>query len=62
MPVINLTKILRGKKGWVSLSLDYKKIVARGESLNDLLKNLKEKNNPKGYIMKVNQDYSNYVG
>lgn len=62
MPVINLAKILKGKSGWVSLSVDYRKIITRGKSLRELLKELKKQGNPNGYIMKVNQDYSNYIG
>ena len=53
MAVINLTKKLKGKSGWVSLSVDYKKIIARGKSLGELLKRLRGKGNPKGYIMTV---------
>ena len=62
MKVIDLKKVLKGKTGWVSLSSDYKKIIVQGRSLDDLLRKLKGKGNPDGYIMRAARDYSNYVG
>ncbi|MFH1832910.1 MAG: hypothetical protein ABH816_01950 [Candidatus Levyibacteriota bacterium] len=62
MKTINLAKILKGKTGWVSISSDYKKIIAYGKTLNELLAELKKMGNPKGYIMKSAKDYSSYVG
>lgn len=62
MKIVDLAKLLKGKNGWVSLSFDYKKVIASGKDLGELLKRLKEKGNPKGYIMRAGQDYSNYVG
>lgn len=62
MAVINLTKILQGKTGWVSISPDHKKIIARAKNLKELLVKLEKVDNPKGYIMIAAKDYSRYVG
>lgn len=62
MGIINLTKTLKGKTGWVSLSQDYKKVVAQAGSLKELLNKLKKMGNPKGHIMYSAKDYSGYVG
>ena len=63
MSVTNLSKTLRGQtSGWVSISKDYKKIIAKDKSLKELLKKLKKIGNPDGYLMKAAKDYSRYVG
>ena len=63
MSVANLSKTLRGQtRGWVSISKDYKKIIAKDKSLKELLKKLEELGNPDGYLMKAAKDYSRYVG
>lgn len=62
MKTINLARLLKGKTGWVSISSDYKKIIAYGKTLSELLGKLKKMGNPKGYIMKSAKDYSSYVG
>lgn len=62
MAVVNLTKILTGKTGWVSISRDNKKIVAQAKTLKDLVRKLKKMGNPDGYIMIASSDYSNYAG
>lgn len=59
---IDLTKTLKGKNKWVSLSKDYKKVIAEGKTLQDLLRELKKKGNPEGYILRSANDYSSYVG
>lgn len=59
----NLAKTLKGyTKGWVSISKDYKKVIASGDSLKDLLHKLARLGNPKGYLMKAAKDYSRYIG
>lgn len=62
MSFINLTKTLKGKTGWVSLSEDYKKVIAQGKSLKELIVKLKKIGNPKGHIMYSAKDYSGYIG
>lgn len=62
MAVVNLTKTLKGKSGWVSVSSNNKKIIAQGKTLKQLLERLKRLGNPEGFIMVAARDYSNYVG
>lgn len=63
MNVIDLRKTLKNyKSGWVSISQDYKKVIASARSLKSLLAKLEKLGNPKGYIMKAAKDYSSYVG
>ena len=63
MSVANLSKTLRGQtSGWVSISKDYKKIIAKDKSLKELLEKLKRLGNPDGYLMKAAKNYSRYVG
>lgn len=63
MKKANLVKVLKGyTSGWVSISRDYKKVIASGKNLNSLLKKLEKMGNPKGYLMKAAKDYSGYVG
>lgn len=61
MEEANLVKILKGyTSGWVSISKDYKKVIASGKSLDIVLKKLTKMGNPKGYLMKAAKDYSGY--
>ncbi len=62
MKPISLKKVLKGKSGWVSLSQDYKKVIAEGVTLQGLLRKLNRMGNPKGFITNVAEDYSKYVG
>lgn len=62
MSVINLTKTLKGKSGWVSIAPDNKKVIAQGRNLKGLLNKLREMGNPDGYIMIAADDFSTYVG
>ncbi len=62
MKSVNLRPVLKGRKGWVSLSKDYKKIIAEGETLKELIKKLDKLGNPEGVITNVAEDYSTYVG
>lgn len=62
MGIINLTHIIEGKTGWVSISLDYKKVIAQGKTLRQLIQKLKKMGNPNGYITNSVKDYSSYVG
>lgn len=62
MAVIDLTKTLKGKRGWVSVSPDNKKVIAQGKTLKELLLRLKKLGNPNGSIMISAQDFSRYVG
>lgn len=63
MGIIDLTKPLKGyTSGWVSISKNYKKVIASGRTLKSLLKKLDKMGNPGGYLMKAAKDYSGYVG
>ena len=63
MPTINLINVFKDyQSGWVSISQDNKKVITSGKDLKTLLKKLQKLNNPQGYIMKAEKDYSNYVG
>lgn len=63
MKPIDLTKTLKNyTSGWVSISKDYRRVIASGRTLETLLKKLKEMGNPDGYLMKAAKDYSGYVG
>ncbi len=62
MAVIDLTKILKGKTGWVSIAPNHKRVIAQGRNLKGLLRKLKEMGNPDGYIMIAANDFSTYVG
>lgn len=59
----NLAKILKSyTSGWVSISKDYKNVIASGKNLKILFQRLNRLGNPKGYLMKAAKDYSNYIG
>jgi len=59
----NLAKILKNyTSGWVSISKDYKKVIASGRTLKTLLQKLEKMGNPDGYLMRAAKDYSGYVG
>lgn len=63
MRTTNLAKILKGHtSGWVSISSDYKKVIASGKTLKTLVQKLNKMGNPEGYLMKAAKDYSGYVG
>jgi len=63
MKLINLTKTLKNyTSGWVSISKDYKKVIASAKTLKALIKKLDKKGSPDGYLMKAAKDYSGYVG
>lgn len=48
--------------GWVLISVDQKRVVAKAKSLLLLNEKIRELGNPKGYIMTASKDYSNYIG
>ena len=63
MKATNLAKILKNyTSGWVSISKDYKRVIASGKTLKSLLVKLAKKKNPDGYLMRAVKDYSGYVG
>ncbi len=63
MKISGLAKILINyKRGWVSVSRDYRRVLAAGNSLKMVLKKLERLGNPQGYLMKAAGDYSRYVG
>lgn len=63
MKAIDLTKTLKNyTSGWVSISKDYKRVVASGKTLKTLLEKLEKMGKPDGYLMKAAKDYSGYVG
>jgi len=62
MGVVNLTKTLKGKTGWVSISPDHKRVIAQARTFRGLLEKLKKMGNPNGFIMIAARDFSNYIG
>jgi len=63
MKAENLAKILKNyTSGWVSISKNYKKVIASGRTLRVLLQKLEKMGNPDGYLMRAAKDYSGYVG
>lgn len=63
MKKANLAEILKGyTSGWVSISKDYKKVIAAGKTLKLVLKKLDKMDNPEGHLMKATKDYSGYIG
>lgn len=62
MAIINLTKTLKGKTGWVSVSSDNKRVIAQGKTLKELLRKIDKLGNPDGYIMISAKDFSSYIG
>lgn len=56
----NITKTLNKRSGWVSLSRDYKKVIASDKTLSGLLTKLGRLGNPAGYLMKTAQNYSRF--
>jgi nickel-dependent lactate racemase len=62
MGVVNLTKTLKGKTGWVSISADHKRVIAQAKSFKGLLAKLKKMGNPDGFIMIAARDFSSYIG
>lgn len=62
MKAIDLTKVLKGKTGWVSIAPNHKKIIAQARTLKALVEKLKRMGNPEGYITNVGRDYSTYIG
>ena len=60
---VALAKVLSGHThGWVSISKDYRKVLASGVDLDSLLKKLHKMGSPEGYLMKAAKDYSKYIG
>ena len=58
MAAINLSKILKKySSGWVVISKDNKKVLIHGKKFSDVANKF-----PDGFILKVNKDFSNYVG
>jgi len=63
MAVVNLTTLLKGKTGWVSLSKDNKRIVAQAKNLETLISQLRKLGNPDGHITYLPPGkVANYVG
>ena len=59
----SLDKTLKGyTSGWVSVSKDYRKVIAHGKNLSELVKKIEKRGNPDGYIMKAAADFSSYSG
>lgn len=64
MAVKDLTKLLKGYENkWVSIAKNEKKIIASAGSLETLLRRIKAKGDPSGFIYRVPDNrYSAYVG
>ena len=48
--------------GWVSISKDHRKVIAQGKTLDELVKKLEKRGNPKGVITRITTGFSSYVG
>ncbi|MCL5406915.1 MAG: DUF5678 domain-containing protein [Patescibacteria group bacterium] len=58
----NLSKILKKYSNeWIALSFDEKKVISHGKSLPDVIKEAKERGEPKPIVTRVPKDYGNYV-
>lgn len=63
MGVVDLTKTLKGKAGWVSISSDNKRIIAQAKTPKALFAKLKKMDNSVGSITYIpSQKFSSYVG
>ncbi len=59
----NLARLLkRYTSGWISISGDYKRVIASDKSLENLMAKLRRMGNPNGFLMKASKDYSRYSG
>ena len=60
--MIDLTKVLKGAtSGWVAISADYKKLVAKGKDLNTVLRKIKGLPKDSVYLMPVVKNFRNIV-
>jgi hypothetical protein len=62
MKPIDMRPLMEVRSGWISISRDYKKVIAEARTLKGLLAKLKKMGNPDGVITNVAKDYSNYIG
>lgn len=63
MGIIDLRRVLKNRRsGWISISKDYKRVIAKDQTLGGLVKKLQRLGNPEGYLVKAANDYSRYVG
>lgn len=62
MQPLDMRPVLKGRKGWVLLSRDYKKVIAEAKTLKALLRKTKKMGNPDGILMIAGKDYSNFIG
>jgi len=59
----SLISLLKGySNGWISISTDYKKVLASGKTLEVVLQKLAKLGNPKGVLMRASKDFSRYAG
>jgi hypothetical protein len=50
------------KNQWVSVTRDFRKVIAHSEKLDNLVRILKRMGNPDGVILKITDKYTSYVG
>lgn len=59
----NLAQILKKyPEQWVSITENYQKVIASGKTLKHVTSQLAKMGNPKGVLMYVADDYSQYAG
>ena len=59
----DLSTLLKNTQtGWVLISEDQKRIIAKAKTLVALDRKIKDIGNPKGFVMVAAKDYSNYIG
>ena len=63
MKNLKLAHLLRKySDGWVSISKDYRKVLASGKTMKIVLSKLQRLGNPDGILMRAAKDYSRYAG
>jgi len=62
MKTVNLVPLLQKfSRGWVAVSVDYKKVIATGRTLRSVSEKVKEEGSPKVILMPVARNYRGYV-
>ena len=62
MKTVNLVPLLQKfSRGWVAVSVDYKKVIATGRTLRSVSEKVKEEGSPKVILMPVARNSRGYV-
>lgn len=60
--IVDLSRLLKGiSSGWVAISADYKRMVAKGRNLKAVRNKVKEMPTGSVYLMPVVENYRNIV-